>query len=57
MAKAAVACDADGLMIEVHNDPAHALSDGPQSLNFQKFADLTDELAPFCSLIGRTFKS
>lgn len=57
MAKAAVACDADGLMIEVHNDPAHALSDGPQSLNFQKFTDLTDELAPFCSLIGRTFKS
>ena len=57
MAKAAVACDADGVMIEVHNDPAHALSDGPQSLNFQKFADLTDELAPFCSLIGRTFKS
>ena len=57
MAKAAVACDADGLMIEVHNDPAHALSDGPQSLNFQKFADLTDDLAPFCSLIGRTFKS
>ncbi len=57
MAKAAVACDADGLMIEVHNDPAHALSDGPQSLNFQKFTLLTDELAPFCSLIGRTFKA
>lgn len=28
LAKAAVACGADGLMIEVHNDPAHALSDG-----------------------------
>ena len=33
MAKAAVACDADGLMIEVHNNPACALSDGPQSLD------------------------
>lgn len=56
MAKAAVACDADGLMIEVHNDPAHALSDGPQSLTFQKFAALTDELAPFSHLVGRKFK-
>ncbi len=57
MAKAAVACDADGLMIEVHNDPAHALSDGPQSLTFEKFAALTDALAPFCSLVGRDFKA
>lgn len=56
MAKAAVACDADGLMIEVHNDPAHALSDGPQSLTFEKFTALTDELTPFCQLIGRKFK-
>lgn len=56
MAKAAVACDADGLMIEVHNDPAHALSDGPQSLTFDKFNRLTDELAPFCNLVGRNFK-
>lgn len=55
MAKAAVACDADGLMIEVHNDPAHALSDGPQSLTFEKFAALTDELKPFCQLMGRSF--
>ena len=57
MAKAAVACDADGLMIEVHNDPAHALSDGPQSLTFQKFTALIDELAPFCELMGRSFKA
>ncbi len=56
MAKAAVACDADGLMIEVHNDPAHALSDGPQSLTFDKFDCLTDELAPFCKLVGRSFR-
>ncbi len=54
MAKAAVACDADGLMIEVHNDPAHALSDGPQSLSFAKFSKLTEELRPFCKLSGRS---
>lgn len=54
MAKAAVACGADGLMIEVHNNPACALSDGPQSLNFEKFSKLTDELRPFCQLVGRT---
>lgn len=56
MAKAAVASGADGLMIEVHNDPAHALSDGPQSLNFKHFEQLTRELAPFCDLTGRSFK-
>lgn len=55
MAKAAAACDADGLMIEVHNDPAHALSDGPQSLTFEKFKKLTDELRPFCQLVKRSF--
>ena len=55
MAKAAVACGADGLMIEVHNNPACALSDGPQSLNFEKFTKLTAELKPFCQLVGRNF--
>lgn len=55
MAKAAVACDVDGLMIEVHNDPAHALSDGPQSLTFEKFDKLTKQLRPFCDLVGRSF--
>lgn len=56
LAKAAVACGADGLMIEVHNDPAHALSDGPQSLIFEKFARLTEELTPYARLAGRTFR-
>lgn len=55
MAKAAVSCGADGLMIEVHNNPACALSDGPQSLTFEKFDKLTEELKPFCSLVGRGF--
>lgn len=55
MAKAAVACGADGLMIEVHNDPAHALSDGPQSLTFEKFDRLTHGLKPFAELANRSF--
>ena len=53
MARAAVACGADGLMIEVHNDPSCALSDGPQSLNFEKFKALMEELSPYCALVNR----
>ena len=41
MALAAAACGADGLMIEVHNDPSHALCDGAQSLTPDAFADVT----------------
>ncbi len=41
MAMAAVAAGADGLMIEVHNDPSHALSDGAQSLTPEAFADVS----------------
>jgi 3-deoxy-7-phosphoheptulonate synthase len=40
MAMAAAACGAHGLMIEVHNDPAHALCDGAQSLTPDTFADV-----------------
>ncbi len=40
MALAATAAGADGLMIEVHNDPQHALSDGPQSVTPEEFADI-----------------
>ena len=40
MALAAAACGADGLMIEVHNDPAHALCDGAQSLTPDTFSDV-----------------
>ena len=45
MAAAAVASGADGIMIEVHNDPAHALCDGAQSLTPDQFADLTRRVA------------
>ena len=40
MAMAAAACGADGLMIEVHNDPPHALCDGAQSIRPEQFADV-----------------
>src|SRR5437870_13119212 len=46
MAKAAVACGADGLLIEVHPRPEEALSDGPQSLKPERFALLMKSLRP-----------
>jgi len=55
LAKAAVAAGADGLMIEVHDNPAKALSDGPQSLTFEQFDTLTKELRPYAQLSGRIF--
>jgi len=55
LAKCSVAVGADGLMIEVHPDPAHALSDGPQSLTFEQFAALTKELKPYADLAERSF--
>ena len=45
MALAAAACGADGLMIEVHNDPAHARCDGPQSLTPEQFDDTAKAVA------------
>ncbi len=44
MSMAAAACGADGLMIEVHNDPAHALCDGPQSLTPEQFEDVVNSV-------------
>jgi len=53
MALAAVASGADGLMIEVHTDPAKAWSDGPQSLNPENFQALMGNLMPVAKAIGR----
>ncbi|MFT3982986.1 MAG: 3-deoxy-7-phosphoheptulonate synthase [Lachnospiraceae bacterium] len=55
LAKAAVAAGADGLMIEVHNNPSKALSDGPQSLTFPQFDSLCQEIRPFCRLMNRSY--
>jgi len=53
MARAAVAAGADGLLLEVHNDPEHALSDGAQSLYFDQFAQLMAELRMIAPAVGR----
>ncbi len=55
LSKACIAVGADGLMIEVHPDPAHALSDGPQSLDPEAFMELCQELRPYAKLAGRKF--
>ncbi len=55
MSKAAVAAGADGLIIEVHHDPANALSDGPQSLKPEKFSELMQEIAPVVRAVGKKF--
>ena len=52
MALAAVACGANGLMIEVHNDPAHALCDGAQSLTPETFADVMASVRQVRSALG-----
>ena len=54
MAKAGLAAGADGLIIEVHNNPAEALSDGPQSLKPDRFAALMAELRPLAQVLGRS---
>ncbi len=54
MAKAAVACGADGLMVEVHMRPEVAVSDGVQSLKPATFRRLMQEIAPFVEAAGRT---
>lgn len=53
MSKAAIACGADGLIIEVHSDPEHALSDGKQSLLPENFASLMQELKKLARVMGR----
>ncbi len=53
MARAAVAAGADGLLIEVHNDPDHALSDGAQSLTPVEFAQLMTEIRIIAPAVGR----
>ncbi len=57
MARAAVAVGADALLIEVHPDPAHALSDGRQSLDEPEFAKLLQELRRIAKAVGRLIRS
>ncbi len=54
MARAAVAAGADGLLVEVHPDPDHALSDGAQTLNPDQFGELMTEVRAIAAAIGRS---
>ena len=53
LARAAVAVGADGLIIEVHNDPANALCDGQQSIKPCVFGELMEQLRPIAQAVGR----
>ena len=53
LARAAVAVGADGLIIEVHNDPAHALCDGNQSIKPAVFADVMKQIKGIADVVGR----
>jgi len=53
MAFAAIAAGADGLIVEVHPDPEHASSDGPQSLKPDNFTLMMEKLRLFAEVSGR----
>ena len=55
LSKAAIAAGADGLIIEVHNDPEKALCDGEQSITPDVFSRLMTTLAAYSKLEGKTF--
>lgn len=50
---ASAAAGADGLIIEVHNDPQHALCDGPQSITPEAFTTVVNQIKPIISLLGK----
>lgn len=54
LSMSAIAVGADGLMIETHPNPSVALSDGPQSLTFDQFEELTTAIKPLAALMGRS---
>ncbi len=54
LSRAAIAAGADGLIIEVHHDPAHAMSDGPQSITPNSFEDLMSQVAAIGAVLDRT---
>ena len=57
IARAAVAAGADGLIVEVHPDPAHAVSDGRQSLKPDKFASMVKQVGQIAEIMGRRLAS
>ena len=57
MSKAAIAAGADGIIVEVHNDPEHALCDGDQSLTPAEFSVLMETLGKYAALEGKVIGS
>ncbi len=57
MALAGIAAGADGLMIEVHDNPAEALSDGPQSLKPERFSELMLKVRALAGVLGRSVEA
>src|SRR6185369_14936671 len=53
MSRASVACGADGLILEVHNDPAHAMTDGAQSMTPTQFADTMKSIKRIALAVDR----
>ena len=53
LSRASIAVGADGILVEVHYDPANALSDGPQALTFPMFRELMDDMRKFSEVVGR----
>jgi 3-deoxy-7-phosphoheptulonate synthase len=54
VSRAAIAAGADALMLEVHPDPSTAMSDGAQSLSFERFAQVMKSLRPIAEAVGRS---
>jgi 3-deoxy-7-phosphoheptulonate synthase len=54
LARAAVAAGADGIIVEVHPDPEHALSDGPQQIPTARFGEFAREIIALVELMGKT---
>ena len=54
LSRAAIAVGADGLLIEVHHEPEHALSDGPQAILPEMFRELVEEIRKLAPVVGRT---
>jgi 3-deoxy-7-phosphoheptulonate synthase len=53
MCKASVACGADGLILEVHNDPEHAMTDGAQSMTPKAFAEMMKSIKRVAAAVDR----
>ncbi len=54
LSRAAAAVGADGIIVEVHEDPEHAVCDGPQALYAADFADYVRDVAAHAALLGKT---